>query len=61
VKNAKSEHKGVIEQVEPWLLRAFMPGLKTLRPVAVAISLNSPGNIDFCSDRMSLERFTCGE
>ncbi|CAL8461830.1 g1361 [Coccomyxa elongata] len=32
-----------LDRVEPWLVQAFMPALKTFRPAAVAISLNSPG------------------
>ena len=32
-------------QVEKWLVAAFMPPFKSLRPAAVAITLNSPGEL----------------
>ena len=30
-------------QVEKWLKRAFLPGMRTFRPSAVAIAITSPG------------------
>ena len=35
--------KIVILQVEKWLKRAFLPGMRTFKPAAVAIAITSPG------------------
>ncbi len=32
-------------QVEKWLKRAFLPGMRTFQPSAVAIVLTSPGEL----------------
>ena len=34
---------GLAAQVEKWLKRAFMPGMSTFRPSAVAVIITSPG------------------
>ena len=33
----------LMSQVEKWLKRAFLPGMRTFRPSAVAIAITSPG------------------
>lgn len=33
----------LVLQVEKWLKRAFLPGMRTFRPSAVAIAITSPG------------------
>ena len=34
---------GLAAQVEKWLKRAFLPGMSTFRPSAVAVVITSPG------------------
>lgn len=35
-------HLAVFLQVEKWLKPAFLPGMRTFRPAAVAIAITSP-------------------
>ena len=36
-------HLAVFLQVEKWLKRAFLPGMRTFKPDTVAIAITSPG------------------